>query len=165
MAGNIEPHARGTAMSAAAGPGCSCGRTGSRMREVRRHDRTNGCEQLSAASLESRKSWSERSETCRRIARTPHPVYTRQLPQLFRRLSAMGCGSSTYQPDGPTDPPEEAADKGLARKASSLGDLRTSAYVSAKPRRSEVDYNRARTPCRTRARCGRPASAAQAADG
>ena len=57
----------------------------------------------------------------------------------------MGCGSSTYQPDGPIDPPEEAADTGLARKASSLGDLKTSAYVSAKPRRSEVDYNRART--------------------
>jgi hypothetical protein len=62
MAGNMEPHAAGTAMSAAAGPGCSCGRTGSRMRELRRHGRTNGCAQVLRGSS-SREVEEKRSET------------------------------------------------------------------------------------------------------
>ena len=53
----------------------------------------------------------------------------------------MGCGGSTYQPDNPTEAPEEAAGQSVAP---ALVDLKTSAYASAKPRRSEVGYNRAR---------------------
>lgn len=71
----------------------------------------------------------------------------RVIHRFRSRPPRMGCGGSTYQPDGLTDAPEEAAGQSGAPTlgAPALGDLRTSAYASANPRRSEVDYNRAQT--------------------
>ena len=76
-----------------------------------------------------------------------------EFARLFPARATMGCGGSTYQPDGPIEAPEEAAGQS---GAPAFGDLKTSAYASAKPRRSEVDYNRARNPCRTRGLNTRP---------
>ena len=63
----------------------------------------------------------------------------------------MGCGGSTGAPPhgaSAADAPEEATGRSSsAGEESTLlrmpGDLKTTAYTSAKPRRSEVDYNRA----------------------
>ena len=91
MAGNMEPHAAGTAMSAAVGPGCSCGRTGSRMSEVRRHGPTIGCQQLRAAfgdrSERKVRACKKSDKACAALCLLLHPQVRREFHRVRKAVS------------------------------------------------------------------------------